>query len=70
MYRVLVFLAALILSAFQQQPRQQQQFLDSTAANSRMGMDPLPYARPFYAVLMQRDENFDLGSIPLEDWLQ
>jgi hypothetical protein len=70
MYRVLVVLAALILSAFQQQPRQQQQFLDSTAANSRMGMDPVPYARPFYAVLMQRDENFDLSSIPLEDWLQ
>ena len=74
MYRVLVFLAVLILPAFQEpaskEPRQQQQFLDSTAANSRMGMDPLPYARPFYAVLMQRDENFDLSSIPLEDWLQ
>ncbi|HEU5240065.1 MAG TPA: hypothetical protein VFU37_23225 [Pyrinomonadaceae bacterium] len=60
----------LLLPALQQQPRQAQQFLDTTAPNSRMGVDQLPYSKPFYAVLMQHDENFDLSSIPLEDWLK
>ena len=60
---MLIFLAMLLL----QQP---QQFLDAMSANSRMGVEPPPYLKPFYAVLMQHDEAFDLTSIPLEDWLQ
>jgi hypothetical protein len=58
----------------QQQPREQerqrQDFLDPMAAVSRMRVDSLFYPRPYYAVLMEHDGNFDLNSIPLDSWLE